>query len=127
VIRAGEAVRNFDQLKVGDRVTYAQGEALLVSLTRVSGGIRQRSDWVEVHVAQPGEKPGILVRHRVHAVANVTAIDRKAGMVTLRGVHETHKFKIDDKQLLASLKVGDQVEATLVRGEAAFVEPAKAH
>src|SRR5437879_1903431 len=32
VIHASDAVKNFDQLKVGDRVTLKQGEALLLGL-----------------------------------------------------------------------------------------------
>ncbi|WP_431275310.1 hypothetical protein ACQ858_02720 [Variovorax ureilyticus] len=124
-IRASDAVKNFDKLKVGDVVTLKQGAALLVELRKVEGGgIRQRTDWVEVFLSQPGQSPGVGVRHTVHAVVNVFAIDRKKKTVTLRGVHETRKFEVDDPKLLESLKVGDQVEATLVQGEALFVEPA---
>jgi Cu/Ag efflux protein CusF len=126
VIRAGDAVKNFDQLKVGDRVTLKQGEALLLGLRKVTGGIRERSDWMEVHLSQPGERPGVAVKHTIQAIANVTAIDRKTGKVTLRGVKETRKFDVNDPKLLASLKVGDQVEATLVQGEALVVRPAGA-
>ncbi|SCK43784.1 hypothetical protein VAR608DRAFT_4240 [Variovorax sp. HW608] len=123
-IRAGDAVKNFDQLKVGDVVTLKQGAALLVELRKVEGGgIRQRTDWVEVFLSQPGQSPGVGVRHTVHAVVNVFAIDHKKKTVTLRGVRETRKFEVDDPKLLDSLKVGDQVEATLVQGEALFVEP----
>jgi Cu/Ag efflux protein CusF len=123
VIHASDAVKNFDQLKVGDRVTLKQGEALLIGLRKVTGGIRERTDWVEVHVAQPGDRPGVVVKHRIQAIANVIAIDRKAGKVTLRGVKETRKFDVNDPKLLASLKVGDQVEATLLQGEALVVQP----
>ncbi|MBO9513485.1 MAG: hypothetical protein J7549_05145 [Variovorax sp.] len=127
VIRASDAVKNFDRLKVGDRVTLTQEAALLVGLRPVdAGGIRQRTDWIEVHTAQPGERPGAALKHRVQAVVNVFAIDRKSRTVTLRGVRETRKFVVDDPKLLASLKVGDQVEATLIQGEALTVEPARA-
>lgn len=126
VIHASEAVKNFDQLKVGDRVTLKQGEALLLGLRKTTGGIRERTDWLQVHVAQPGDRPGVVVKHRIQAVANVTAIDRKAGKLTLRGVREIRKFDVNDPKLLASLKVGDQVEATLLQGEALVVQPASA-
>jgi len=124
-IRAGEEVKNFDQLKVGDIVTLKQGAALLMELRKTEGsGIRQRSDWVEVFLSQPGQSPGVAVKHTVRAVVNVFAIDRKKKTVTLRGVRETRKFEVDDPKLLDSLKVGDQVEATLIQGEALFVERA---
>lgn len=126
-IRAGDAVKNFDKLKVGDVVTLKQGAALLIGLSKVEGGgIRQRTDWVEVFLSQPGQSPGVAVRHTVHAVVSVFAIDRKKKTVTLRGVRETRKFEIDDPKILESLKVGDQVEATLIQGEALFVEPGRA-
>src|ERR1700761_8013895 len=42
-IHAGDEVRNFDQLKVGDRVVSRQTEALLLGLRKVPNGIRQRT------------------------------------------------------------------------------------
>src|ERR1700757_3450050 len=74
VIRASDAVKNFDQLKVGDRVTLKQGEALLLELRKVTGGIRERTDWMEVDVAPAGARPGVVVKHKIQAIANVTAI-----------------------------------------------------
>jgi hypothetical protein len=38
-------------------------------------------------------------------------------------VDETRIFAVDAPKLLDSLKVGDLVEATLIQGEALFVEP----
>ena len=125
-IHAGEEVRNFDQLKVGDRVVSRQTEALLLGLRKVPNGIRQRTDFVDLVGSAPGGRPGLTARHVVQAVANVTAVDAKAGTVTLRGVNETRTIKVSDRALLATLSVGDQVEATMVDQEAISVLPPRA-
>jgi Cu/Ag efflux protein CusF len=126
-IHAGEAVSNFNQLKVGDQVVLRQTQALLLGLRKVSNGIRERTEWIDVQRDAPGGRPGITARHVVEAVANVTAIDMKAGTVTLRGVRESRTLHVDDRALLSSLKVGDQVEATVVDQDAISIEPPRMH
>lgn len=126
-IHAGEAVQNFDQLKVGDVVTFRQSQAVLLGLRKVPDGIRQRTEWIDLQRSAPGARPLLIARHVVQAVANVTAIDTRAGTVTLRGVSETRTIPVPDRQLLASLKVGDQVEATIVDRDAVSIRPAMRH
>ncbi|MGJ7562238.1 hypothetical protein ACSFBM_00090 [Variovorax sp. GB1R11] len=126
ILVAGDRVKNFNQLRIGDRVTLERGGALLVELKKVSGGIRERTDWVDVTTSLPGAKAGVMVRRRVQAVMDVVAVDRKTQLVTLRGVRETREFKIMDPKVVANLKAGERVEATLVQGEALSVKAAKA-
>ena len=53
---AGAEVRNFDQVKVGDRVVVAYMRGLTMEL-RKGGGVRQGSTSADAARTKPGEKP----------------------------------------------------------------------
>jgi Cu/Ag efflux protein CusF len=121
-----ERVRNFDQVQPGDEIVLRQAETIVLGLNKTDGkGIRERSVKEETARAPLGAKPGIAASRETHVVADVTAVDRKANTVTLRGVHHSRKLHVRDPQVLANIKKGDQVEAVLLEGEALSVEPAR--
>ncbi len=126
MIKVGDRVKNFGQVKVGDQIVLRQGQALLLELKKVgtSSGIRERSDKDSLAITKPGEKPGIAAAREIKIIADVTKVNKKAGTVTLRGVHESCTLKVNDPKLLAQIKKGDQVEATYVEGEVLSVEAA---
>ncbi|MNJ99077.1 hypothetical protein D3C87_168500 [compost metagenome] len=126
VVQVGKSVKNFAQVKAGDQIVYRQGEAVVLELKKKGDGIRERTETEGMKVAHPGEKPGVVVARQVQVVADVTAIDKKKGTITLRGVKETRTLKVKDPKALAKVKVGDQVEITYVEGEALSVEAAPA-
>lgn len=125
VVQVGTRVKNFDQIKVGDQIVYRVGEAVLLELKKKGDGIRERTETEGAGVAKPGEKPGMVVARQVQVVADVTAVDKKKGRITLRGVNETRTLKVKDPKVLSKVKVGDQVEITYLEGEALSVEAAK--
>lgn len=128
VIKVGDKVKNFAQIKAGDQIVLRQGQALALQLKKVknSDGIRERTEKDSVAVAKPGDKPGVAVAREIQITANVTNVDKKASTVTLRGVKESRTLKVNDPKLLAEIKKGDQVEVTYVEGEALSVEAAPA-
>jgi ribosomal protein S17 len=125
VVQVGKRVKNFDQIKAGDQIVYRVGEAVLLELKKKGDGIRERTETEGAGVAKPGEKPGVVVARQVQVVADVTAVDKKKGKITLRGVNETRTLKVKDPKVLSKVKVGDQVEITYLEGEALSVEAAK--
>jgi Cu/Ag efflux protein CusF len=125
VVQVGKRVKNFDQIKAGDQIVYRVGEAVLLELKKKGDGIRERTETEGAGVAKPGEKPGVVVARQVQVVADVTAVDKKKGKITLRGVNETRTLKVKDPKVLSQVKVGDQVEITYLEGEALSVEAAK--
>jgi hypothetical protein len=124
VVPAGPEVKNFDRIKTGDQVVWRQAEAMVAELkkTQSKDGIRERVDTDTIEAAKPGQKPGIAAVRTTRVVANVTAVDRKAGTVTLRGVQASRKLKVNDPSMLADVSRGDQVELTLVEGLALTIE-----
>jgi len=124
-IVAGDEVRNFDQIKVGDLVVarYAQALTLELRKTRGAGGdavVRE-----EAAKAKPGERPAVAGARTVTLLADVVAVDPKASTITLKGpkgnevvldVRNPEQFKV--------VKKGDQVEVTYTEALALSVEPA---
>jgi hypothetical protein len=124
VVPAGPEVKNFDQIRTGDQIVWRQAEALIADLKKTQGkdGIRERVETDTMEAAKPGQKPGVAAVRTTRVVANVTAVDRKAGTVTLRGVQASRKLRVSDPAMLADVSRGDQVELTLVEGLALTIE-----
>ena len=123
-IVAGNEVKNFDQIKVGDNVvaTYTQG--LVMTLKKGGGALRERVDSGETASAAKGEKPGGYEFKEVTFVADVQAVDLKKQTVTLRGAKRTVDRKIKDPEQLKLIKKGDQVEGVYAEAVAISVVPA---
>ena len=123
-IAAGPEVKNFDQIKVGDRVRVRYAEALSLELKKGGKELRQRSEREASQGAQPGERPAGAAGRQIKVIADVTAVDRKKQIVTLRGPKQTVELKLRDPKQIKLVKVGDQVEATYQEAMAVSVEPA---
>src|SRR3954464_7293433 len=78
-IVAGDDVKNFDQIKVGDRLMVRFLQSLMLELQKTrsadGGGIQMGDSVVQ---AKPGERPGVAVGRSVSAIAKVTRVDPKA-------------------------------------------------
>ena len=124
-VTAGEQVKNFDQIKVGDKVVATHTRALVLELKK-GEGVRERAESSDQGSAKPGEKPGAYAAKEVKFVADVQKVDAKKGVVTLRGVERTVKLKINDPEQLKLIKKGDQVEGVYAEAVAIAVTPAPA-
>lgn len=121
----GEGARNFDQIRVGDLVTLTYVQALALKLRKVeNSGIRERSESTQAVRAKEGDKPAGAVEHTVRVVANVVAVNPKAGTVTLRGPKRTVELAVNDPAQFKEIKVGNQVEAEFVEAVALEVTAA---
>ena len=119
---AGPEVRNFDQLKVGDKVHAEYVEALSLELKKKGAGVREGSEKEHAVRAPAGEKPGGAVGRQVAVLADVVAIDRKTHLVTLRGPKgNLVDLHVEDPEQLKNIKKGDQVEAVYTEAIAVMV------
>ena len=122
VIPAGEEVKNFDQIRIGDLVTLTYVQALVVELKAVeNNGIRERVESENKVAAKRGEKPAGMIEKTIRVVANVVAVNPKAQTVTLRGAKRTVELAVKDPAMLKDVKVGNQVEATYIEAVALVV------
>lgn len=121
---AGPEVRNFAQIKRGDRVMMSFFEGLALALGPKGGDVKARYDKLRVARAKAGEKPAVEITRTTEAVGLVKAVDRKARRVTLQGVENTVVLTASADVDLAQVKVGDEVEALYVKSYAIDVVPA---
>ena len=124
---AGDEVKNFDQIKLGDFVVVRYAEALTLELRKTKTGAGGVSVNEGAVLAQPGERPAVAGAQQISAIATVIAVDKKNSTMTLKGpggnvvtlnVQNPDQFKV--------VKKGDQVEVTYTEALALSVEPAAA-
>lgn len=121
------AVRNLDQVKVGDRVRLSYRVGVALALMTGGDGIRQRVETDAAAVAEKGARPGAAIARRTTIVANVFALDRKRQVATLRGASgELVDVHVRDPKVMHDVKVGDQVVANITESVALKVQPAPA-
>lgn len=103
-------VKNFDQIKKGDKVKGQYLEQVAVFVRKAS----EPADAMEVStvgVAPKGEKPGIVSVSTIEITANVQAIDQKKRTITLKGPEGNVVTYTVDKSVkrFTEVKKGDQV------------------
>ena len=123
---AGPEVKNFDQLKVGDKVNVQYVRALSLELKKPGAATAISSTTTGSATAPMGSKPAGATETQVTVVADVVAVDRKAHLVTLRGPKGNMvDLAVQDPKQLNLVKVGDKVEAVYSEALAVSVEAAK--
>lgn len=125
-VTAGPEVKNFDQIKVGDKVALRYMEALSLELKKGGTAPVARTDSAMGATAKPGEKPAAGIGHQIHVTANVVAVDAATQTVSLKGPKQTVDLHVADPEQFKLVKVGDQVEATYTEAVALSVEPVAA-
>lgn len=117
-------VKNFDQVRVGDELVVRYVAAVAAHLEPASkSGIRERVESTGAATAAAGSMPGAASQRTVEVLAQIQALDRKAGTVTLRGAKRTLTVKVPEGIDMAKLKVGNEVRATIVEAVVLNVEP----
>jgi len=111
-IVAGPEVRNFDQIKVGDAVHGLAVETLTLELLKGGAGKAMRSETTGVAQAAPGAKPSGAVAERLTIVADVVAVDRKAGTILVKGKKQSMTLEVKNPDQLKLIEVGDAIRGT---------------
>jgi hypothetical protein len=112
-IYAGPEVKRFDELKVGDTVTFRYYESVAFVI-RKPGQPGSAPATGETTIARgTGPKPGGTISKQQTATVTVKAIDAKTPAITvLTADGRTNSFKVDNKKNLNGVNVGDKVEIT---------------
>src|SRR5205085_5724826 len=126
-IQAGDEVRNFDQIKVGDTLKVKYTEALTLELKKGGKAVLGSTTGGSLDRSKAGQKPGGVARREVKVVADVVAVDEATMKVSVKNAQgETYILPLRDPAQVKLIKVGDQVEATYSEGLAVSMEPAAA-
>jgi hypothetical protein len=122
---AGDEVRNFDQIKIGDAVVARYAHALTLELRKTQGAAGAPVVREEVAKAKAGERPAVAGARQVSAIADVVAVDPKASTITLKGPRgNVVVLDVGNPEQFKVVKKGDQVEVTYTEAVALSVEPA---
>jgi Cu/Ag efflux protein CusF len=113
-----------DQVNVGDPVVAAYIEAVAFRVMKAGSGATPGVTTSESRVSsKPGETPAGAVGREVTATVTITAIDRKAHTVTVKGPKGgTETIKAKDPKNLEGLKAGDMVEITYTQALAVSLD-----
>jgi len=122
----GDEVKNFDKIKVGDIVTMTITKVIVSDVKVINNGIKEREETISYSRAQTGDKPAGIIEHQVKIVADVTAIDAKKNIVTIKGPYKTVQVAVGP-DVIKGIKVGNQIEAIITQNIAVQVTapPAK--
>lgn len=126
-IQAGDEVRNFDRIKVGDTVTVDYTEALSLQLEKGGSATPNLTESQGVTRAPAGAQPHGTAGRQITVLADVVEVNAKDHVVTLRGPQgNVVELNVRDPEQLKRIKKGDQVRAVYTEALAVAVTPAPA-
>ena len=122
---AGDDVKNFDQIKPGDFLVVSYVQALGLELQKAKTGASGITTQSAAVTAKPGERPAAAAGHQITAIAKVTAVDKKAKTISLKGPRgNVVVFDVQNPDQFKVVKVGDEVLVTYTEAVALSIEAA---
>ncbi|HZF27810.1 MAG TPA: hypothetical protein VE907_01705 [Gammaproteobacteria bacterium] len=126
-VEAGPAVRNFAQIKVGDKVDVEYYQSLAAEITKAPASTSHDAAVLASRTAE-GASPAGGVGMIYTAIVTVTSVDAATGRVSFTGPEgrerETTAQRDAGRAFVAQLKPGDRVEITYGEALAVAVRPA---
>lgn len=112
-IYAGPEVKRFDELKVGDTVTFTYYESVAYQIHKPGEAGSAPATGDPKVTRGTGPKPSGTLAQQMNATVTIKAIDAKVPAVTVTTADgRTLSFKVDNKKSLDGLKANDKVEIT---------------
>ncbi|MBP1634611.1 MAG: hypothetical protein H6Q10_1185 [Acidobacteria bacterium] len=106
--KAPKEVKRFDELKVGDKITARYYDNVVI---RVKQPGEKDVDTATDAATRTAERPGGTVAEQRTITATITQIDPKVPSITFEGPNNwKYSSRVQDKKLLATVKVGDKVD-----------------
>jgi hypothetical protein len=119
---ASAEVKRFDALKVGDTITAKYYENLVIRVKLP--GEKDVDSATTGATPGMGTKPGATVAEQRTITATIVQIDPKVPSITFKGPNNwTYSSRVEDKQALAKVKVGDKVDLTWTQAVLIGIEP----
>jgi Cu/Ag efflux protein CusF len=112
-IMAGPQLKRFDELKVGQKVTFRYHESVVYQIRKPGEAAAPTAAGEEKLVRGTGAKPSATVSRQDTATVTVKSIDAKTPAVTVATDDgNLLSMKVNDRKNLEGVKVGDRVEIT---------------
>ena len=124
-IHAGPEVKRFNELKVGDSVTFSYHAAVVYQVSKAGSAAPPAKDGESV-VRGQGPKPSGAVTQQRQATVTVEAIDPAVPSITVKTA-DGHSMSatVEDKKNLEGVKVGDKITVTFTEALMVTVEAPK--
>ena len=124
---AGPEIKNFDQIKKGDRLNVTYELAVAIELIKTkSDGIRSKVETSSEVTSKPGEKPTRAITNTTTIIADIIAVDRPKKLVSVKGPSgKVTVVTVKNPQLLADVNVGEQVKVVYFDAMAASITTPK--
>jgi Cu/Ag efflux protein CusF len=120
---AGPEVRRFDELKVGDVVTFRTTEATVYQVRKPGEAAAPSAKDAPAIVRTPGAKPGGVKTEQETKVVTIKEVNQKTKGVTIQTEDgKTMSMKVEDSKLLKGLAAGDRVVITYTKAVAISIE-----
>jgi hypothetical protein len=122
-IYAGPEIRRFDELKVGDTVTFKYHESVVAQIRKPGQAAAPSAAGETKIAAGQGPRPGGTATRSETVTVTVKALDRKVPSVTvLTPDNRTVSLKVENPKNLDGVSVGDKVEITYTEAFAISVK-----
>ena len=124
VLREPSSVKKFDSLKVGDTVKMHYYENIVLRL-KAPGEPDVDTTSAATTPGAGGANAGTMAGQRT-ITATVTAIDPSVPSIAFSGPNKwSYSSRVEDKEALAKVKVGDRVDITWTSASLVSFEPVK--
>lgn len=124
---AGPEIKNFDQIKKGDRLSVTYELAVAIELIKSkSDGIRSKVETSSETTSKAGEKPTRTISNTTTIIADIVEVDRSKKLVSVKGPSgKVTVVTVKNPQLLADVNVGEQVKVIYFDAMAASITAPK--
>ena len=110
---AGPHIKRFDELKVGDKITFKYSESVAVRIRKPGEPVTASSVSDPAIVRGTGAKPSGSMTQQQTGHVTIKAVDPKTSAVTFTTEDgHTMTAKVEDKAIVKNVKPGDKVELT---------------
>ncbi len=124
---AGPEIKNFDQIKKGDRLNVTYELAVAIELIKTkSDGIRSKVETSSESASKLGEKPSRTITNTTTIIADIVNVDRAKNLVSVKGPSgKVTVVTVKNPALMADVNVGEQVKVVYFDAMAASITTPK--
>jgi hypothetical protein len=121
-IECGPEIKRFNELKVGDTVTFSYHAAVVAEVSKIGATAQD----AVATVRGQGPKPSGAITHQQHATVTVEAIDPAVPSIKVK-MADGHSMsaKVENRKNIEGLKVGDKINVTFTEAVMVTVEAPK--
>jgi hypothetical protein len=122
VIHVPPEAKRLNEVRIGDRLTITESQAVLVDLVKGSRKVAVGATSESFVEREQSRRPAGAIVDTLTLRGRVEAIDKAKRTIRVKGAQETVEISVNDLALLDEIAVGDGVMATFVHSVRARVE-----